>query len=161
MFSVSRCEFTIASSSSVCALLEPRFQHRQLVGEVVASRDEQLLLVVADLRGDFLDVFRADEGLGDLAALLVLQPGDARAQRARLGLLLAEAGRAHRVVETDDQVVLLDDLADLDGDLLDDAGLARLDDLRLRRRNDLAVAARDLVDLGVGGPDEEGDEQRA
>ena len=68
---------------------------------------------------------------------------------------------AHRVVETDDQVVLLDDLADLDRDFLDDAGLARLDDLGLRRRNDLAVAARDLVDLGIGGPDDEGDEERA
>ena len=37
------------------ALVEARLQDRELVGEVFASRHQQLLLVVADLRGEFLD----------------------------------------------------------------------------------------------------------
>ena len=89
------------------------------------------------------------------------QPGDARAQRPRLGLLLAQARHGHRVVETDDQVVLPDNLADLHRDLLDDASLARLDNLGLGRRYNFTLAARDLVDLRIGGPHDEGDEKRS
>ncbi len=123
-----------------------------LTVEIVAPRDEQLLLVVADFRRDLLDLRRAGKGALELAGLLEFEPRDARLQRARLGLLLAKAGGVEGVVEANDEVVLLDDLADLHRDFLNDAGLAGLDDLGLRRRYDLAVAARDFIDLGKGRP---------
>ena len=126
----------------------------------IAARYEQLLFVFADLRGRLLDILRAHERLFYLAAVFVFQTGDACAQRSGLGLLFAQAGDTHRVVETDNQIVLPDDLADFDGNLLNHPGLTGLDDLGLRRGNDLAVAARDLIDLRIGCPDDEGDKKR-
>ena len=145
----------------ILTLVQARFQHRQLVAEIVPARHQQLLLVVADLRRGALDLLRAGKRLGDVAALLVLEPGYARPQRTGLGLLLSETGRTQGVVEPDDHVVLLDDLADLDRDLLDHAGLAGLDDLGLGSWNDLALAAGDLVHFRKRSPDDEGREKRS
>jgi hypothetical protein len=79
----------------------------------------------------------------------------------RLGDGFAERRGRGRVVELHQELALADHLAEDDGDLLHDAGLGRLDDLRFRNGNDLAFAARDLVDLGNGGPgDEAGDDKR-
>ena len=60
------------------ALIETRFEHRQLHLEVLAARDQQLLFVVADLRRDLLDFRWTGKRPLDTAALLILQPRDAR-----------------------------------------------------------------------------------
>src|SRR5215831_1237129 len=64
-------------------------------------------------------------------------------------------GLRRGVVDADQDLVLVDDVAFLDEDSGHDAALEILDDLDLARRDDLALAARHDVEDGVVGPDEE------
>ncbi|MCY1230571.1 hypothetical protein D9M72_429870 [compost metagenome] len=134
---------------------------RQLVVEVSSLRLEQLLLVGADSRCDLGDILGAIV-LGVVGpTLFELQARYLRAQRPCLGFELAKRGAAGRIVEPQDQVAAADDLPELHGDLAHDAGLARLDDLRLRDGNDLAFATCDFVYLGNRRPGNETADQQA
>ncbi len=69
-----------------------------------------------------------------------------------LRLDLAEVGGEFRVVDAGEHLALLDGVAFLHRDRLDDAALERLQDLHLARGDHFALAALDLVENGEVRP---------
>src|SRR3546814_8608176 len=94
---------------------------------------------------------------GDLpgAGNLGVEASHLAEQAQLLELQLAARGREARVVHPEHDLALLDQLARMDQDLLDDAALQRLDDLKLAGGDNLSFAARDLVDLRPAGPEDD------
>jgi hypothetical protein len=79
------------------------------------------------------------------------KPRRPRFQRVGFSLNLA----ALRVVQSGKQLALFNALARPDQQFRDRRRLGRLDQLNLARRNDLALAGRDFVNLGQRSPQQE------
>ena len=80
-------------------------------------------------------------------------------------LVLSESGLARlsfgkRVLHSDDNLILLYNIAFSNQDIGDNAALKMLHDLNLARRDDLTFATRDLIKISIIRPKEEKDEKR-
>ena len=76
-------------------------------------------------------------------------------QREILGLILTQRRYKTGGIDTQQYVSCVHNLTFAHPDFLDHASVDGLDDLQLARRNDLALALGDLIDLRKAGPDDE------
>src|SRR5690606_31752074 len=88
------------------------------------------------------------------------QPGGGCGERDRLGLELAVDRLGARRVDAQQQLALLDHVALANQELGEDAGIEALDHLLLAGRHDATLAARDLLELGPGRPEDEAAERQ-
>src|SRR3546814_545021 len=135
------------------ALVRLLAQDAELVLQPLLTGLEQLVLGPDDLGSLLREAVRK----GDLpgAGNLGVEASHLAEQAQLLDLQLAARGREARVVHPEHDLALLDQLARMDQDLLDDAALQRLDDLKLAGGDNLSFAARDLVDLRPAGPEDD------
>src|SRR5690606_28122256 len=82
-----------------------------------------------------------------------------RGERHRLGLQLAIERFGARRVDAQQELALLDRVALAHQQLGEDAGIEALDHLFLARGHDPALAARDFLQLGLRGPQDESAER--
>ena len=125
--------------------------------ELALPRLEQRALALRNVGAVFKDVRRED----DVAALrLRRQARDLAFQRHLLGAVLAQLRLEAGGVDAQQDLALLDHLALADQHVGEDAAFQVLDHLDLRRRDDLAHADRDFIDMRVRGPAAEGGDEQ-
>ena len=90
-----------------------------------------------------------------------LEAGRAGQEAKHLGAVFLDRRCEARLVDLDQQLAGLDDLAFTDEDLGHEATVDALQDLELAGRDDLAVAARDFIDPGDCRPEDENHEDDA